>query len=210
MLVWYRKKVLTSINVIWYYEIPLQKIFRWKKLKKVVDKSESIWYPIKVADDDNGQTGKRTAPECQKFRNAPWQINSNATLKIPRKRQGRPAWDKRSGKLMKGKGSREETNCRRPRRSKEAEGVGISEKNEIRNREMRVCENSTKNSKPETKLEARRDWQENLKSWRNLTWEFDPGSGWTLAACLTHASRTDIIWNLVRIMLVADGWVTLG
>ena len=24
-----------------------------------------------------------------------------------------------------------------------------------------------------------------------LTWEFDPGSGWTLAACLTHASRTD-------------------
>ena len=22
------------------------------------------------------------------------------------------------------------------------------------------------------------------------TWEFDPGSGWTLAACLTHASRT--------------------
>ena len=42
MLVWYRKKVLTSINVIWYYEIPLQKIFRWKKLKKVVDKSESI------------------------------------------------------------------------------------------------------------------------------------------------------------------------
>ena len=23
-----------------------------------------------------------------------------------------------------------------------------------------------------------------------LTWEFDPGSGWTLAACLTHASRT--------------------
>ena len=23
-----------------------------------------------------------------------------------------------------------------------------------------------------------------------ITWEFDPGSGWTLAACLTHASRT--------------------
>jgi len=25
--------------------------------------------------------------------------------------------------------------------------------------------------------------------------EFDPGSGRTLAACLTHASRTEDIWN---------------
>ena len=24
----------------------------------------------------------------------------------------------------------------------------------------------------------------------NFLWEFDPGSGWTLAACLRHASRT--------------------
>ena len=24
----------------------------------------------------------------------------------------------------------------------------------------------------------------------HILWEFDPGSGWTLAACLTHASRT--------------------
>ena len=30
-------------------------------------------------------------------------------------------------------------------------------------------------------------------SWTGVivkTWEFDPGSEWTLAACLTHASRT--------------------
>ena len=33
--------------------------------------------------------------------------------------------------------------------------------------------------------------------------EFDPGSGWTLAACLTHASRT----RPVKVA-VADGWVT--
>ena len=46
------------------------------------------------------------------------------------------------------------------------------------------------------------------------TWEFDPGSGWTLAACLTHASRTK---HLVTIPSgwrpcdwVADGWVTRG
>ena len=31
-----------------------------------------------------------------------------------------------------------------------------------------------------------------FKLWNNLNfyWEFDPGSGWTLAACLRHASRT--------------------
>ena len=46
-------------------------------------------------------------------------------------------------------------------------------------------------------------------------WEFDPGSGWTLAACLIHASRTSSRWwsvlaprfNMER---VADGWVTRG
>ena len=42
--------------------------------------------------------------------------------------------------------------------------------------------------------------------------EFDPGSGWTLAACLTHASRTELLWNETSVewnlSLVADGWVT--
>ena len=42
--------------------------------------------------------------------------------------------------------------------------------------------------------------------------EFDPGSGRTLAACLTHASRTKFIWNATSVKwslnLVADGWVT--
>ena len=36
--------------------------------------------------------------------------------------------------------------------------------------------------------------------------EFDPGSGRTLAACLTHASRTDEFPSGDK--LVADGWVT--
>ncbi len=35
--------------------------------------------------------------------------------------------------------------------------------------------------------------------------EFDPGSGWTLAACFIHASRTRI-WSLLQ-RKVADGWV---
>ena len=40
----------------------------------------------------------------------------------------------------------------------------------------------------------------------NWTQEFDSGSGWTLAACLTHASRTDV--RSLLLTLVADGWVT--
>ena len=48
-------------------------------------------------------------------------------------------------------------------------------------------------------------WQEKL-----LIWEFDPGSGWTLAACLTHASRTKFFESLLLKNLVADGWVTRG
>ena len=47
-------------------------------------------------------------------------------------------------------------------------------------------------------------------------WEFDPGSGWTLAACLTHASRTNHIrritsvWSLLWLSggRVSNAWVT--
>ena len=35
----------------------------------MVDKNEAVWYPIKVAADEDGK--------------APWQMNSNATLNIP-------------------------------------------------------------------------------------------------------------------------------
>ena len=50
---------------------------------------------------------------------------------------------------------------------------------------------------------------------KTLTWEFDPGSGWTLAACLTHASRTKFWWKRLRPMKsqlsggrVSNAWVT--
>ena len=39
-----------------------------------------------------------------------------------------------------------------------------------------------------------------------IFWEFDPGSGRTLAACLTHASRTGL--SPSGLSLVANGWVT--
>ena len=50
----------------------------------------------------------------------------------------------------------------------------------------------------------------------NLNWEFDPGSGWTLAACLTHASRTKHLHGIPsgrkRLWLsggrVSNAWIT--
>ena len=56
------------------------------------------------------------------------------------------------------------------------------------------------------KLESEEDWsilRDDLIQWFR---EFDPGSGWTLAACITHSSRTDEGTSVPE--LVADGWVT--
>ena len=125
-------------------------------MKKVVDKRKNLWYPIRVADEDNEQERKRLSDS------EPWQMNSNATLKIP---------DQESGSA----------DLKEFQRTK------------------------PKDSKPENKTGKPDIWQEDF-----LTWEFDPGSGWTLAACLTHASRTGSDWNLVISELVADGWVTRG
>ena len=49
-----------------------------KNLKKVVDKVRTAWYDIKVAAEQSDKT-------ANKFADEPWQINSNATLKIPNK-----------------------------------------------------------------------------------------------------------------------------
>ena len=75
----------TKKFVLWYWQI-LDGMLRYrtlpnlivilknekinfKKCKKVVDKNKAVWYPIKVAADEDGT--------------APWQMNSNATLNIP-------------------------------------------------------------------------------------------------------------------------------
>ena len=70
------------------------------------------------------------------------------------------------------------------------------------------------------KRRQRASWVTNSMNWLiqakacvdTIFWEFDPGSGRTLAACLTHASRTEnlrietsVDWSL---FLVADGRVT--
>ena len=51
-------------------------------MKKVVDKRKNLWYPIRVADEDNEQERKRLSDS------EPWQMNSNATLKIPDQESG--------------------------------------------------------------------------------------------------------------------------
>ena len=55
----------------------------------------------------------------------------------------------------------------------------------------------------------------NFGSLNTIFREFDPGSGWTLAACLTHASRTELLWWSFRMDLkqlsggrVSNAWVT--
>ena len=63
------------------------------------------------------------------------------------------------------------------------------------------------------KSQFERTGQDDLKQTKvcikyKLTKEFDPGSGRTLAARLTHASRTELNESLLLFNLVADGWVT--
>ena len=52
-----------------------------------------------------------------------------------------------------------------------------------------------------------RSWLVNVQT-NIFIGEFDPGSGRTLAACLTHASRTGRSDSLLLWSLVANGWVT--
>ena len=48
----------------------MQDFAGWKKFKKVVDMVLRLWYDIRVAAENNSDK-------------EPWQMNSNATLKIP-------------------------------------------------------------------------------------------------------------------------------
>ena len=76
----------------------------------------------------------------------------------------------------------------------------------LKNETFKTVDSEIQNNKPEEILAGK----------NFLTWEFDPGSGWTLAACLTHASRTKhFIWipSGRRILWLSGGrvsnaWVT--
>ena len=63
-------------------------------------------------------------------------------------------------------------------------------------------------------ISSKKDFK-SLGIWDTIFREFDPGSGRTLAACLTHASRTELdaglmvaCYRISLFNLVADGWVT--
>ena len=71
---------------------------------------------------------------------------------------------------------------------------GLNQKPRTIQRESKV-EKSTKRSESYARHK--------FGSWTNFIWDVDPGSGCTLAACLTHASRTK---HLDQIL---SGWRTL-
>ena len=66
-----------------------------------------------------------------------------------------------------------------------------------RKRQFQISEDISENKK-------KKRWS----AWAKSNGEFDPGSGWTLAACLIHASRTKTVESLLLTDLVANGWVT--
>ena len=68
-----------------------------------------------------------------------------------------------------------------------------------------TTENQSKRAKAQTSMIFRvRMWYELFNFFR----EFDPGSGWTLAACLTHSSRTKHCeWDL-RVDFTLTEWRT--
>ena len=71
-------------------------------------------------------------------------------------------------------------------------------------REKMIFENWTE-IKQRTSIQIKKDknWQRSKCHKEQSNGEFDPGSGWTLAACLIHASRTKMSSDI----LVANGWV---
>ena len=72
--------------------------------------------------------------------------------------------------------------------------------------ELFECENSQRISWVIARSKYLMNDFKSFGSLNTIYWEFDPGSGRTLAACLTHASRTDEAPSGTE--LVANGWVT--
>jgi|AGTN01.2.fsa_nt_gi hypothetical protein len=71
-----------------------------------------------------------------------------------------------------------------------------------------------RNHNPRQKQKAKRGNKSEKRKhlYINFYGEFDPGSGRTLAACLTHASRTEFRWKLAKSEFsggrVSNAWIT--
>ena len=155
-----------------------------KKSQKSVDTDRNTWYYIRVASERYNNECKASSQRCcrttefcmkaiswkQAFRNhfhtktallVPWQINSNATLKILNEKV-------RKDKALK--------KIQRTRNSRKQAKANLTVSHLIFGSDGRIG--------------STRCWS-GLRT-KTFNWEFDPGSGWTLAACLTHASRTEM------------------
>ena len=78
--------------------------------------------------------------------------------------------------------------------------------NDTESRRTRNCDFHESQFKRDSQFEMSFEPEGRLQeSIQDLTREFDPGSGRTLAACLTHASRAGIVESLLKAILAADG-----
>ena len=84
-------------------------------------------------------------------------------------------------------------------------------KNKVCANELNSKENTTQTKVKKAKSKTRKQRLDHLGRDALIKWfrEFDPGSGWTLAACITHSSRTDKgLRSCVSGGRVSNAWAT--
>ena len=152
---------------------------RWKKTKKI---SKNVLTFINGNDilrfvaEDN--TVIRQQTYIEKYVTEPWQINSNATLKIQ---------EKKFLKIFQRVSNRYKPNSKcLGKRIRKKPSLFWSGSNEEVDWSYGFAERSPQSWFTEVNLRSKFTF---------LIREFDPGSGWTLAACLIHASRTEISFS---------------
>ena len=78
--------------------------------------------------------------------------------------------------------------------------------------EYKICQNQREHNSKKVKKARINSSDKNLTATAEdiqFVWEFDPGSGWTLAACITHSSRTVTgLRPLISGGRVSNAWAT--
>ena len=153
----------------------------WKTSKKAVDKQRRICYPNKVAAEHTDCEFKNFWKKCltneMKF----------AIIATFRRKRRVPC---KLNNVTKRKHQTETVlrDC-----NQEVARLGLSQLPSLVTIKNEAMTNSSV-----------KDWLKRKLVLIPFYWEFDPGSGRTLAACLTHASRTECSWKSFRTM----DWVT--
>ena len=188
-----------------------------KKLKKLIDTQILRWYIIKCADK-NSQTKNRWRVIEVVITRRSWKpfVRKGARVRIPHSPltilrewtycsnriranlEKYPSWPKghpwkgcrsliaaRGFKSLLLRLQNANSAANEPWKLNSNATLKIPMNRKIQN--LNYSENKFKKLNAQTKtVMPVENWQDK----HHLTWEFDPGSGWTLAACLTHASRT--------------------